>query len=72
MSIKMTRSHFELIADVVAGTDMDNINRANIAMNFANVLHRTNSAFDEKKFLKACGVTDSNNDIVVCEWADKD
>jgi hypothetical protein len=71
MSAKMTRSHFQLIADVIAESTLDPIAKADIALNFANRLHTTNSAFDETKFLKACGVT-GDDGAVNCEWADEE
>jgi len=69
MTIKMTRSHFELIADTISATEMDAATKADIAMNFASVLHDTNSAFNEEIFLYRCGVTDEDG-AVVCHYTD--
>jgi hypothetical protein len=59
----MTRQHFQFIADTIIEqrrdsecdpAQLDAVNA--IARRFARELHRTNSRFDEAKFLKACGV----------------
>ena len=61
----MTRQHFQFIADTLAEarrhydiTGDGGGERAveDIAQRFARELHRTNSRFDEARFLKACGV----------------
>ena len=55
----MTRQHFQFIADTLKearGVDADNPALDRIARRFGRELHRTNSRFDEEKFLKACGV----------------
>jgi hypothetical protein len=58
----MTRQHFQFIADTLIEAQRDEgtiggraVVRA-VAHRFARELHRTNSRFDEARFLKACGV----------------
>lgn len=65
VSNKMTRMHFELIADVIKGLDFgpehtraeDYQCRQCVEGAFAGALKATNPSFDMHKFLVACGVT---------------
>ena len=57
----MTRTDFELIADVINESrvcfeDKDDATINNIAEHFAAVLPRTNPRFDRARFLRVCGV----------------
>lgn len=53
-SCKMTKMHFQLIADIIKELNTGVLERHNIAVEFANVLRRTNSQFDWRKFVEAC------------------
>jgi hypothetical protein len=50
----MTRQHFCLIAEAIAGLPMEW--RPMIAKRFADKLAATNGRFDRDRFLSACGV----------------
>jgi hypothetical protein len=52
----LTRQHFQLIADVVKRTNVDDTTRKALAYDFAFELRRTNPKFDTNRFLVACGV----------------
>jgi hypothetical protein len=61
-SCKMTKMHFQLIADTILDLDLSSwvnmgsdgeVLRQEIAENFANVLHCTNPKFDREKFIEA-------------------
>jgi hypothetical protein len=52
----MTRKDFELIAQVIASSEYYSADyRNNLAREMAEALATTNPAFNEDKFLKACG-----------------
>jgi hypothetical protein len=53
---KMTRKDFELIAEVIKTSQYYSADYRNeIARNMAQALAATNPAFNEDRFLKACG-----------------
>ena len=58
---KMTRSHFQLIADTIK--DFGNGEYKNLAHclanEFASKLRVTNDQFNRDRFLRACGVADA-------------
>ena len=60
--MKMTRQHFELIADIIndlelieGGTETEAL-RKDIGRAFADKLAYTNSSFNRHKFLLRCGI----------------
>lgn len=54
----MTRKDYELIAGAFLQCgDGDKLTLSRVAHTLANGLKNDNSAFDEKRFLSACGVT---------------
>ncbi len=57
-SCKMTKMHFQLIADVVKWFDPELADaeriRMRLAIDFANALARTNPQFNKDKFIEAC------------------
>jgi len=55
--MRLTKSHFELIAGVIAALGADNISRRDhlvVAVRFADALARTTPDFDRDRFLRAC------------------
>ena len=50
----MTRKHFQLIADVLADSEITMSDRIVLADNFADRLAQTNPNFDRQWFLRAC------------------
>jgi hypothetical protein len=60
MSTKMTRQHFQFIADIISRMPDVNagyvVTRESVALAFARELHRTNSQFRESTFMEACKV----------------
>ena len=58
--MKMTRQHFEMIADVVSAIENPDI-RKTTALNFTVKLHECNINFDTCRFLKACQVNDNTS-----------
>ena len=73
---KMTRQHFQFIAEVIAQLDdHDELFREQVATLFANALKRTNPRFNRERFLKVClepsldyipDLTGNNNKLVEC------
>ena len=55
-TMKLTRQHFELIANVLAAADIPGTSREQLAIRFMYEFAKTNSNFDNVRFLKACGV----------------
>ena len=55
--MKMTRQHFEMIAEVVSAIENPDTRKAT-ALNFTVKLHECNINFDTCRFLKACRVND--------------
>ena len=53
---RMTRAHFQLIADTVAEVSISDEDRNRVAKAFAATLRGTNDNFKEDRFLRACGV----------------
>ena len=53
MTMRMTRQHFQLIADVIKSIE-DKDNRQAIAMSFVHKLQETNPNFKHAHFIKAC------------------
>ncbi len=53
-SCKMTKMHFQLIADVIQGLEVPGNLRLEIAHNFAIALRRTNGSFIPQRFIEAC------------------
>jgi len=51
--MRMTRQHFQLIADVVK-TIEDKAERQSLAMTFVHKLQQTNPNFKHGHFIKAC------------------
>lgn len=60
MSTKMTRQHFQFIADIIRNMpDVNagyNVTRESVANAFAKELRYTNPKFRESTFLEACEV----------------
>jgi hypothetical protein len=54
----MSRGHYQLIADVIAGIGRDGFPVSTIAKRFAADLAKTNPSFNRTRFLEACGVKD--------------
>jgi hypothetical protein len=56
----MTRKHFQMIADVVAASEvtanLTTTQLEDIAFEFGRKLMQTNERFDAKRFFVACGV----------------
>ena len=50
---KMSRQHFQLIADVIAGLDISTTIKKSIAEKFADAFEDTNPMFKRDKFIKA-------------------
>ena len=50
---KMSRQHFQLIADVIAGLDISTTIKKTIAEKFADAFEDTNPMFKRDKFIKA-------------------
>ena len=65
---KMSRQHFQLIADVIAGLDISITIKKSIAEKFADAFENTNPMFKRDKFIKATrdakGATDRIMKIV--------
>lgn len=59
----MTRQHFALIAETIAGLEDSHVigerEREFIAARFASQLSNTNPNFNRARFLRACGVDDA-------------
>ena len=53
---RMTRAHFELIAEAVFNTELPYQTRKNIAYALAASFAATNPNFKLNKFIEACGV----------------
>tara|TARA_R100001443_G_scaffold70136_1_gene78565 strand:+ start:309 stop:485 length:177 start_codon:yes stop_codon:yes gene_type:complete len=53
MTMRMTRQHFQFIADVVK-TIEDKAERQSLAMTFVHKLQQTNPNFKHGHFIKAC------------------
>ena len=73
---KMTRQHFQFIAEVIdLLNDQQPHNKKGIANHFAKKLKRTNPRFNEERFLTVCldsskdyipDITGNNNKLVEC------
>ena len=50
---KMSRQHFQLIADVIAGLDISTTIKKSIAEKFADAFEDTNPMFKRDLFIKA-------------------
>ena len=50
---KMSRQHFQLIADVIAGLDISTTIKKSIAEKFADAFENTNPMFKRDLFIKA-------------------
>ena len=50
---KMSRQHFQLIADVIAGLEISTTIKKSIAEKFADAFEDTNPMFKRDKFIKA-------------------
>ena len=50
----MTKKHFEVIANIIAATDLSDKSRKAITNAFINVLPYYNERFDPVRFEKAC------------------
>ena len=50
---KMSRQHFQLIADVIAGLDISTTIKKTIAEKFADAFEETNPMFKRDLFIKA-------------------
>ena len=50
---KMSRQHFQLIADVIAGVDISTTIKKTIAEKFADAFEDTNPMFKRDLFIKA-------------------
>ena len=50
---KMSRQHFQLIADVIAGLDISTTIKKTIAEKFADAFENTNPMFKRDLFIKA-------------------
>ena len=50
---KMSRQHFQLIADVIAGLEISTTIKKSIAEKFADAFENTNPMFKRDKFIKA-------------------
>lgn len=63
----MTRQHFALIAETIAGfghydeehAEQDARTRSDLAYEFVRALRATNPNFNRDRFLRACGVSDA-------------
>ena len=62
--MKMTRQHFEMIAEVTSAIENPD-ERKRTALNFTVKLHESNINFDTCRFLLACDVNDSHDRPVV-------
>ena len=54
---KMSRQHFQLIADVIASLDISTTIKKTIAEKFADAFEDTNPMFKRDKFIKATKTT---------------
>jgi hypothetical protein len=54
--MKLTRGHFQVIADAIATFETAYDTNTELAEHFADQLSRTNPNFDRERFLTACGV----------------
>ena len=50
---KMTRQHFQFIADVIASLELQRTNKELVARKFAIALESTNAGFKSETFMKA-------------------
>ena len=50
---KMSRQHFQLVADVIAGLDVSRTIKKVVAEKFADAFEDTNPGFKRDKFIKA-------------------
>lgn len=72
---KMTRQHFQFIADVI--NDMPShaptlrAQKVSVAAKFAKELKRTNPNFKDGTFLEACGMEFTNGAMVCKGYADQ-
>ncbi len=72
---KMTRSHFQFIAEVI--NDMPThaptlrAQKVSVANKFAKELKRTNPNFKDGTFLEACGMEFTNGAMVCKGYADQ-
>ena len=53
VAAKMSRQHFQLIADVIAGLDISTTIKKTIAEKFADAFEDTNPMFKRDLFIKA-------------------
>ena len=54
--MRLTKQHFQLIADTIKATNLAHEVRVELAKEFQRELKKTNPKFDKEKFLEACGV----------------
>tara|TARA_R100000234_G_scaffold23021_1_gene13032 strand:- start:2771 stop:3187 length:417 start_codon:yes stop_codon:yes gene_type:complete len=54
--MRLTKQHFQLIADTIKATNLAHEDRVELAEEFQRELKKTNPQFDKEKFLEACGV----------------
>jgi hypothetical protein len=52
----MTRKDYVKIANILKSTDLEDHQRASLAVSFASVCKEDNSNFSSDRFLRACGV----------------
>ena len=53
------RRHYEAIAETIRTMPIDSVPRTVAAMTLADAFEQDHPSFDYKRFLKACGVTET-------------
>jgi len=56
--MRLTKQHFQLIAETIKGTTMTMRARRDLTNGFVTELKRTNPNFNVSRFKEACGVSD--------------
>jgi len=58
--MRLTKQHFQMIAETIKSTTMTMRARRDLTNGFVSELKRTNPNFDIARFKEACGVSDGN------------
>jgi len=56
--MRLTKQHFQLIAETIKSTTMTMRARRDLTNGFIEELRRTNPSFNADRFKEACGVSD--------------
>lgn len=62
-AVSWSKGHFTAIAEIIKSIESTKV-RKNISLQFAAVFEKENPRFNEKKFLRSCGVTSADEEDV--------